>query len=77
MPLPDIKQEVIQRNIPSINSPIIPNNDFIKYLNDMNLKIDSLCDVVTKLTCSMQELLLEKHNTKSDNTNNHDNNDIL
>ena len=71
MPLPDIKQEVIQRNIPSVNSSIIPNNDFIKYLNDMNSKIDSLCDVVNNLTCSMQELLLNKHNntTNIDNEN--------
>ena len=75
MPLPDIKQEVIQRNIPSINPSIIPNNDFIKYLNDMNSKIDSLCDVVTKLTCSMQELLLDKHKNNNNNidTDNIDN----
>ena len=73
MLLPDIKQEVIQRNIPSVNSSIIPNNDFIKYLNDMNSKIDSLCDVVTKLTYSMQELLLDKHNNT--NNNNIDNTD--
>ena len=59
-PLPDIKQEVIQRNslqqpiqTPLIN-PIVPNNEIIKNLNDVNQKVDNLTNLVNKLINDLQ-----------------------
>ncbi len=55
-PLPDIKQEVIQRNAlptPQI-SPIIPNNEIIKNLNEINQKVDKLTILVNKLINDLQ-----------------------
>jgi hypothetical protein len=59
-PLPDIKQEVIQRNslqqpiqTPLIN-PIVPNNEIIKHLNDVNQKVDNLTNLVNKLINDLQ-----------------------
>jgi hypothetical protein len=57
IPLPNIKQEIIQHNIGSQtnqintpqNSPIISNSELIKQMNEMNLKIDLLTDIVNKL----------------------------
>ena len=50
-PLPDIKQEVIQRNVlqPPLVTPIIPNNEIIKHLNEVNQKVDTLTNLVNKL----------------------------
>ena len=60
MALPDYKTEVLQRNsLPNINPiiqniPIIPNNEFIKQLNEMNCKIDSLYEIVNSLVNSIK-----------------------
>ena len=78
-PLPEIKQEQINRGIivqnPSI-SPIIPKNEMIKQLNDMNTKIDNLYEMVFKLTNSIQELISDKTNNNTNNviTNNEETN---
>ena len=57
-PLPDIKQEVIQRNaLPQstlVSTPIIPNNEIIKNLNEINQKIDNLTNLVNKLINDLQ-----------------------
>jgi hypothetical protein len=55
-PLPDIKQEVIQRNVlqTPLVSPIIPNNEIIKHLNDVNQKVDNLTNLVNKLINDLQ-----------------------
>jgi predicted DNA-binding protein (UPF0251 family) len=55
-PLPDIKQEVIQRNVlqTPIVTPIIPNNEIIKHLNDVNQKVDNLTNLVNKLINDLQ-----------------------
>jgi hypothetical protein len=80
-PLPEIKQEQINRGIivqnPSI-SPIIPKNEMIKQLNDMNTKIDTLYEMVFKLTNSIEELISDKTNNNSNVITNNDitNNDI-
>jgi hypothetical protein len=80
-PLPEIKQEQINRGIivqnPSI-SPIIPKNEMIKQLNDMNTKIDTLYKMVFKLTNSIEELISDKTNNNSNDITNNDitNNDI-
>jgi len=68
MNLPEIKQEIIQRNNVTSSTqilPIIPNNEFIKQINDMNTKIDGLVNIITTLTNSIQELLLNKSNENS------------
>ena len=52
-PLPEIKQEVIQRNGVQV-SPIIPNNEIIKNLNEVNQKIDTLTNLVNKLINDLQ-----------------------
>ena len=57
-PLPDIKQEVIQRNVLPVNTPItvpiIPNNEIIKNLNEVNQKVDNLTNLVNKLINDLQ-----------------------
>ena len=68
-PLPEIKQEVIQRNVLQVNpqvttqvstpvttqvSPMIPNNEIIKNLNEVNQKIDTLTNLVNKLINDLQ-----------------------
>jgi len=77
MPLPEQKSENIQRNIlPNTNSiiqniPMIPNYEFIKQLNEMNSKIDSLYEIVSTLTNSIKSLsfLKEKDSTTNINEN--------
>lgn len=65
-PLPEIKQEQINRGTKTIekqpNIPIIPKNEMVKQLNDMNTKIDNLYELVFKLTISIQELTQNKSN---------------
>lgn len=70
-PLPDIKQEVIQRNVlpqvnTPVNSPIIPNNEIIKHLNEVNQKVDNLTNLVNKL---INDLLINKTLTKQSTEN--------
>jgi len=54
MPLPEVKKEEIIRNQTTLqtpnNEPVIPKTEIIKQLNEMNKKIDSLYEVVFKLT---------------------------
>jgi hypothetical protein len=76
-PLPDIKQEIIQRNIqtnsaqhpttpqPSISS-MISNSELIKQLNEMNVKIELLTDMVYKL---VENKLVENKLDSSNNSN--------
>lgn len=64
MALPDYKTEILPRNLlPNINPisnsinqniPIIPNNEFIKQLNEMNCKIDGLVEIVNSLANSIK-----------------------
>jgi len=53
MPLPNIKQEEIIRNqttsLIANNEPVLPKNEIIKQLNEMNKKIDNLYEIVAKL----------------------------
>lgn len=51
-PLPDVKQEpfVSLKNNITQNNPIIPTSEIIKQMNEMNAKIDSLFEMVSKLT---------------------------
>jgi hypothetical protein len=50
--LPDVKQEpfVSLRNNITQNNPIIPTNEIIKQMNEMNAKIDNLYEMISKLT---------------------------
>jgi hypothetical protein len=76
MPLPQIKPEEIIGNQPTVttqrNDPVIPKTEIIKQLNEMNNKIDTLYEMVFKLTNSMQELLLHNTNHTSCNITNID-----
>lgn len=73
-PLPEIKQEQINRgtrtNEKQPNIPIIPKNEMVKQLNDINTKIDDLYDLVFKLTKSIQELTLKTNNSNDNSTDN-------
>jgi hypothetical protein len=75
MPLPEQKSENNQRNIiPNTNSiiqniPMIPNHEFIKQLNEMNTKIDSLYEIVNTLTNSIKSLSFSKDSTTNINAN--------
>ncbi len=73
-PLPEIKQEQINRGTKTIekqpNIPIIPKNEMVKQLNDMNTKIDNLYELVFKLTISIQELTQNKSNDNSNDISN-------
>ena len=81
-PLPEIQQEQIKRGTivqqsinNSINNPLIPKNSMVTQLNEMNKKIDNLYEIVSKLTNSIQELILDK--TNNNTNNNIDENDII
>lgn len=81
-PLPEIQQEQIKRGAivqqsinNSINNPLIPKNAMVTQLNEMNTKIDNLYEIVSKLTNSIQELILDK--TNNNTNNNIDENDII
>jgi hypothetical protein len=78
IPLPDVKQEQInintQQNIVSQTVPIIPKNELIKQLNEMNTKIDSLYDIINKLNITIQDLLVNKNSDNIDINIIHDNN---
>jgi len=62
MKLPEVKQETIilpnetNTNINNsiLNEPILPKNEIIKQLNDMNIKIDKLYELLNKLTSLVQ-----------------------
>ena len=75
LPLPEIKQEqpikgpIIQS--PS-NIPIIPKNEIIKQLNDMNTKLDNLYEMITILTNYTQELITDKQKNEQKNEQNDD-----
>jgi hypothetical protein len=59
MPLPEVKQEEIIRNQVTLptpnNEPVIPKTEIIKQLNEMNKKIDTLYEMIFKLTTSMEK----------------------
>ena len=57
--LPEIKQEQINRGelVQKPVTPIIPKNELIKQINEMNTKIDNIYDMIVKLTKSVQELM--------------------
>jgi hypothetical protein len=58
-PLPNVKQEAVT-HINSQNSksePIIPKNEIVKQLNDMNVKIDNLYSMIDKLTSLINDKL--------------------
>ena len=68
-PLPEIKQDQIKQDQikqDQINRgamvPIVPKNEVIKQLNEMNTKIDNLYIMIFKLTNSINELVLNKPN---------------
>ena len=54
MLLPEVKQEEINRNQSTIstyiNEPMLPKTEIIKQLNEMNKKIDTLYELILKLT---------------------------
>ena len=83
IPLPEVKQEqksiINQQNLLSQTVPIIPKNEIIKQLNEMNTKIDNLYEIINKLNITIQELLIEKNNDNNDINiihNNDKNNEI-
>ena len=66
--LPEVKQEIINRNIKTeqlqslptptpivTNDTILPKSEMVKQLNEMNKKIDNLYEMVFKLTQLLQE----------------------
>jgi hypothetical protein len=59
-----IKQDQINRGaiIQQQIVPIVPKNEVIKQLNEMNTKIDNLYEMIFKLTNSINELVLNKPN---------------
>lgn len=63
-PLSEIKQDQINRGaiIQQQIVPIVPKNEVIKQLNEMNTKIDNLYEMIFKLTNSINELVLNKPN---------------
>ena len=87
IPLPEVKQEQINTNNinPNINSnsninnnttPIIPKNEMVKQLNEMNIKIDNLYEIVSKLTNLVQEIVTNNKNaleTKETNDSSYEN----
>ena len=83
IPLPEVKQEQINRDTittPQL-APIIPKNEMVKQLNEMNEKIDNLYEMVNKLTNLVQDVLIKnviKNVIKNDNKddNKDDNTDI-
>lgn len=72
MTLPYIKQEEIIRNQATVptpnNEPVIPKTEIIKQLNEMNKKIDSLYEVVFKLT-----KMIENNKEENNQENNEEN----
>jgi hypothetical protein len=56
--LPDSKQEVIYKQIIPIiqHSPILPNNEIKNEIKEMNIKINLLVDMMTKLQESLHNL---------------------
>lgn len=58
-PLPEVKPEQIIRtnptNITIQNTPIIPSNEIVKQINEINTKINNLYDMVAKLTKLMEK----------------------
>ena len=69
MSLPEVKQEQIIQPASLIQPnviqpiPIVPKNEIVKQLNELNSKIDNLYIVIDKLTNMVQELKLDKQNT--------------
>ena len=59
--LPNIKQEEIIRNQPTLispnNEPILPKTEIIRQLNEMNKKIDNLYEIILKLTNATNVIL--------------------
>jgi hypothetical protein len=72
MPLPEVKKEEIIRNQTTLptqnNEPVIPKTEIIKQLNEMNKKIDSLYEVVFKLT-----KMIENNKEENNQENNEEN----
>ena len=76
-PLSEIKQDQIKQD--QINRgaiiqqqivPIVPKNEVIKQLNEMNTKIDNLYEMIFKLTNSINELVLNKTNNDTNSNAN-------
>ena len=65
-PLSEIKQDQIKQDQINrgaiIQQQIVPKNEVIKQLNEMNTKIDNLYEMIFKLTNSINELVLNKPN---------------
>jgi hypothetical protein len=81
-PLSEIKQDQIKQD--QINRgaiiqqqivPIVPKNEVIKQLNEMNTKIDNLYEMIFKLTNSINELVLNKPNNDTNSNANANAND--
>jgi hypothetical protein len=50
-PLPEIKKEIITHsNTQTINIPIIPKNELVTQINELNKKVDAIYDLLVKLT---------------------------
>ena len=64
-----IKQDQINRGA---MVPIVPKNEVIKQLNEMNTKIDNLYEMIFKLTHSINELVLNNPNTDTITNSNTD-----
>ena len=62
VPLPEVKQEQIIRTNPTNNviqnTPIIPQNEIVKQINEMNAKIENLYDMINKLTKIMESKMV-------------------
>jgi len=68
LPLPEVKQEQINTSQVTPIIPIIPKNEMVKQLNEMNEKIDNLYEMVSKLTNLLQDVLI--NNDKKNDKNN-------
>jgi len=74
--LPEVKKEIINReklvrNTTIMqNPPIIPNNEFIKQLNEMNKKIDLQGKTIDTLLLLVQSLIKNNENGENENGEN-------
>jgi hypothetical protein len=67
MPLPEVKQEqIIQQSVANPITPIVPKNEMVKQLNELNSKIDNLYIIIEKLTNMVQELKSDKQSINNE-----------
>ena len=67
MPLPEVKQEqIIQQSVANPITPIVPKNEMVKQLNELNSKIDNLYVIIEKLTNMVQELKSDKQSINNE-----------